>query len=143
MKVESELFGFNMMMKSLKNMAAFFLWLAFLVIIAHSIIPHDHNLNDTFSFRENICHDSNGKTGHGSGFPNHCHAFNDFASEEVIKYLLTNGIQFADISINSFSDAFKLQVCCIKVFDLRNTFHDSSLLESTSLRAPPLLLMLS
>ena len=127
-----------MIRKITKNIPAFFLWLAFLVIIAHSIIPHDHPSADTFLAREDACHDSGGKTNHNSGFPFHCHAFNDFASEKVLKFILTKDIQFTDISVNIFSEVFKLQVRFIAIFDLRNTFSDSPFLKSTALRAPPL-----
>jgi hypothetical protein len=125
------------MSKINRNISVFSLWLAWMVFTAHLIIPHDHHLADSFTTKEDICPGSNGKTGHKSGFPIHCHAFNDLVSEKVVKYVLNRNIQFSDISVCSFSDGFELQNFCITFFDLRKTFQDSQYLKLSALRGPP------
>ena len=128
-----------MMSKIIKKIPVFFLWLAGLAIIAHIIIPHDHHLAGLFINQEDVCPVSNGKTGHSSGFPIHCHAFNDLASEKATKFVLTRNIPTNDISISGFPDAsaFEFQVPRIMIYDIRKPFPDSPLLELSQLRAPP------
>jgi hypothetical protein len=125
------------MNKAVKNIPVFFMWLAWMVLTVHLIIPHDHHLSDSFSTGENRCSASGGDTGHKSGFPIHCHAFNDLASEKVIKYVLTKNIPFNIISVRSYSDPFKIQYLCITFFDFPKAFTDNHFLESSALRAPP------
>jgi len=127
------------MRKIIKNIPVFFLWLAWLVIIAHSIIPHDHQFADSFTAKEDACPVSNGKTGHNSGFPIHCHAFNDLTSEKALTYFFSENIRYNDISISSFFDpfAFELQFLCTTIIDIRKPFPDSHLLDLSPLRAPP------
>jgi len=128
-----------MMRKIIKNIPVFFLWLAGLAMNAHLIIPHDHHLADTYSHQEDTCPVSNGETSHSSGFPIHCHAFNDLTSEKARMYLISENIQYNDIAINSFFDpfAFELQVPCITIYDLQKPFPDSHLPGLSPLRAPP------
>lgn len=127
--------------KIIKNIPAFFLWLAWLIITAHLIIPHDHHLADSFTADENACPVSNGKgkTSHNSGFPVHCHAFNDLTSEKAINYFFSENIQHNDIGISNSFDPFKfdLQLPGITIFNLRKTFTDSYFLKFSALRAPP------
>ena len=128
-----------MMRKIIKNIPAFFLWLAWLVIIAHSIIPHDHQFADSFTSKDDACPVSKGKTGHSSGFPVHCHAFNDLTSEKALTYFFSENIQYNNILISSFIDpfVFKLQFLCITIIEIRIPFPDSHLMELSPLRAPP------
>ncbi|MCX6320220.1 MAG: hypothetical protein NTX93_00220 [Bacteroidia bacterium] len=128
-----------MMHKIIKNIPAFFLLLAGLVITAHLIIPHDHHLADSFTTKEDSCPVSNGKSGHSSGFPIHCHAFNDLTSEKATAYYFICNIQNNDILISSFFDslAFELQFHIIPIIDLRESFPDHYLLELSQFRAPP------
>ncbi|TSA33951.1 MAG: hypothetical protein D4R64_13100 [Porphyromonadaceae bacterium] len=128
-----------MMSKIIKNIPVYLLWLAGLAITAHLIIIHDHHLADANSHQEDYCPVSNEKTGHSSGFPIHCCAFNDVTSEKATAYSLTRIVQCNEISICGFSDAdtFEFQGPCITIFNLRKPFPDSYLLELSSLRAPP------
>ena len=127
------------MRKVIKNIPVFCLWLAWLIITAHQIIPHDHHLAGTYSNHEDSCPITNSKTSHHPGFPVHCHAFNDLASEKATTYILTKIIQSNDISISGFPDAFtfELQVSRIMISDIRKPFPDPYLLELSPLRAPP------
>jgi hypothetical protein len=127
------------MNKAVKNIPVFFMWLAWLVLTVHLIIPHDHHLSGSFSTRENKCPVSDGDTGHKSGFPIHCHAFNDLTSPKATTYFFLEIIRYNNITINSFFDPFalELQFLCITIIDIRKPFPDSHLLEFSPLRAPP------
>ena len=127
------------MCKIIKYISGFCLWLAWMVMTAHLIVPHDHHLADSFTNKEDKCPVSESKTGHSSGFPIHCHAFNDFASEKAFKYVIIENIQSNDISFSGFPAALtlELQLPRILISDIREPFPDSYLLEISSLRAPP------
>ena len=130
------------MSKVFKIIPVFSLWLACLVITAHLIIPHDHHIADSFSSMDDSCPVSNEKTDHTSGFPVHCHAFNDLTSEKATTYYLTCDIQNNDIVISSIFDpfAFELQFHIISIIELRDSFPDPYLLELSQFRAPPSLI---
>lgn len=127
------------MSKIIKNTPVFLLWLAGLAFCAHLMIPHDHHLGNTCSDQEDTCPVSNKKTSHSAGYPIHCHAFNDVASEKAISYHLIPHVQNQDVSIIGFLDGytFDLQVACTTIFDIRKPFPDFHLLELSQLRAPP------
>ena len=130
-----------MMRKNFKYAYVFSLWLAGLFLCAHLIIPHDHHIADTFSYQEKNCPASDDKSGHHSGFPIHCHAFNDLASEKFRPYNFSHNIQYNSITIHRFSDAFtfELQISCVNIIDLQKPVLDSYALELSLLRAPPAL----
>jgi len=127
------------MNKFLKKISVFFLWFALLVISSHMIIPHDHHLLESFVSHEESCPVSNGNSEHHTGFPVHCHAFNELASEKAITFLLRRSIQSNDLSFSSFSNpfVFELQMSLIIISDIREPFPDPYLLELSLLRAPP------
>jgi hypothetical protein len=129
------------MRKILKHISVFFLWLAGLTMGAHQIIPHDHHLTDPFSKQDNNCPVSNNKTGQKSGFPVHCHAFNDLASEKVRPYYISQNIPDNFIAFNSFpnSTVFELQAFCSSIINLQKPIFDSYTLVLSLLRAPPTL----
>jgi hypothetical protein len=128
-----------MMSKVIKNIPAFFLWFAWLIITAHLMIPHDHHSGDSFIAKEDACPGSNGKTGHSSGFPMHCHAFNDLTSEKATIFFIIENIQDNVIAFSSFPDpfAFEIQSRGISIFDIRKPILNAYYLELTPLRAPP------
>ena len=130
---------FNMMSKIRKNIPAFFLWLAGLSVCAHLIIPHDHHLVESITSQDESCPVSNNKSGHHTGFPIHCHAFNDLASEKATTFVLKRNIQSDDLSFSSIPDslAVELQIFIISVFDIREPFSDPYFLRLSQLRAPP------
>ncbi|MCX6326873.1 MAG: hypothetical protein NT144_09555 [Bacteroidia bacterium] len=127
------------MKKIIKNIPGFFLWLAVLAICAHLLVPHDHHLVESFASLEESCPASNGNSEHHPGFPVHCHAFNDLASEKAITFVLKKNVQSNNLSFSSFPDTyvFGLQIRLITIFDIREPFTDPYLLELSSLRAPP------
>jgi len=115
------------------------LWFAWTVLTAHLMIPHDHHLFESFAGQEESCPASHDKSNHHSGFPVHCHAFNDLASEKATTFVLNDNLQSDGISFNCFSDTFlfDFQLTPIKIQDIRKPFPDPSLLELSALRAPP------
>ena len=115
------------------------MWVAWLVLIAHQIVPHDHHSADYFTAKEDSCPVSNGKTSHSSGFPIHCHAFNDLTSEKATTYFFSENIRYNITAVNSFFEPFalELQFSCITIIDIRKPFPYSHLLEFSPLRAPP------
>jgi hypothetical protein len=130
-----------MMSKILKNVPVFLFWLAGFILCAHSIIPHDHHIADAFSNQGEKCPSSNSNSGHRTGFPIHCNAFNDIASDKSRSNNFSQNIQYSFFALSkSFerSDP-ELQVSCINIIDLQKPFFDSYALELSLLRAPPAL----
>ncbi len=129
------------MSKILKNIPVLFLWLAGFIFMAHSIIPHDHHIPETFSNQDEKCPASNNKSNHSSRFPIHCHAFNDLTSEKSKTFHLSQNIQFSFlaliVSLNQFG--IELQISCKSIIDLQKPAFDSYTLELSLLRAPPVL----
>jgi hypothetical protein len=128
-----------MMTRIIKNIPAFSILFAGLAISAHMIIPHDHHLAEPFSSQEDSCPVSNDKAGHHTGFPVHCHAFNDLSSEKATTSFIPANIRHNDIAFGSFPDPFALDLHspCITFIDIRKPFPDSHFLEFSPLRAPP------
>jgi hypothetical protein len=138
LKIEKKLIGFREMHNNKSSIPVFSLWLAWLVLTAHLIIPHDHHLADSFSREDEKCHSSNSNTNH-HGFPIHCHAFNGLASEKATKYvpekkILNNDLPFGAITKNSTSDFLISQT---SIFNVCEPFPDLYLLDLSQLRAPP------
>jgi hypothetical protein len=130
-----------MMRKKIRYIPISFLWIAWLVLTVHLMIPHDHHLVDTFTNQENSCPVSHGSSNHHPLIPIHCHAFNDLASEKAITFVLNDNIQSDHLSFNSYSDSFlfDLQLSFITIHDIRKPFSDPSPFELSALRAPPVL----
>jgi hypothetical protein len=125
------------MSKLIKKIPAFFTLIAGLAIIGHMLIPHDHHLAGSEPGQKESCPVSKDKTGHRSGFPLHCHAFNDLASEKAIIFSLIKHVLSAGLITDAFPDTFKLIYCNIKVINISEPFRDSCLLDLSCLRAPP------
>jgi len=125
--------------KFLKNIPVFFLWVAGLTLSAHQIIPHDHHITDSFSNQEKNCPASNSESGHKSGFPLHCHAFNDLASEKAKPVQVLQNIQFSFVTFSILTDssAFNLQGSRISLIDFSKSIFNSFALDLSLLRAPP------
>lgn len=123
------------MMKILKSISVFSLWIAGLTLSAHLLLPHDHHIDDTTSNQNKNCPVSNNK----SGFPVHCHAFNDLTSEKSRPNQISQKIPFYFIAFSNFSDTsdFDLQIPCGGITDLQKPVFDSFTLELSLLRAPP------
>ena len=128
-----------MLRKIFKYMSVFSLWLAGLTLSAHLLIPHDHHITDSFSNQDNNCPASSNKSAHSKGFPIHCHAFNDLASEKLRTFQVSQNIQFGFITISILTDtsALKLQSSCISLIDFTKSILDTFTLDLSLLRAPP------
>ena len=104
------------------------------------IIPHDHHIADS-----DTCHDipfpvsNNGHTRH-PGFPSHCHAFNDLASEKAITFHIVKQVQTHDfLPGNMHGTEVSAQLPRIRIIDRFTPPIIHSLPELSFLRAPPVL----
>lgn len=129
------------MSKILKYVPVFFFWLAGLTLSAHMLIPHDHHLADPYSNQDKNCNAPNSKSDHKTGFPLHCHALNDIASEKIRLYHISHNIQFNFTDFGVLTDFFKpvLHRSSESLIDFQKPIFNSYTLELTLLRAPPAL----
>jgi hypothetical protein len=125
--------------KILKYIPGFFLLLAGLAVSAHAIIPHDHHLSESSASHDDTCPFSNDKPDHHKGFPIHCHAFNDLASEKIVMSLVPLVDRHNYIAIATVFDpfAFSLRFQSSSDSDYWELIPEPSLLEFSPLRAPP------
>jgi hypothetical protein len=121
--------------KILKHIPVLLLWLAGLTLTAHQIIPHDHCIAESYSKFHAPVSNSHPR----SGFPIHCHAFNDLVLEKLRPVYISHNIQFNFIvfAILPESVLFKLQVTGESIFDIQKPDFYSDALQLSSLRAPP------
>lgn len=124
-----------MMMRIIKIIPVFFLLLAGVALNAHMMIPHDHHLSGL----ENECPVSDAGTDHHSGFPAHCHAFNDLNSEKIRPENITINIEHEFLALSCYYVTYssELYFSGKSIVNHFEQFPDSPLLESSSLRAPP------
>jgi hypothetical protein len=127
------------MIKTIKRLSVFFFWLSWVVMTAHMIIPHDHHFAESVNSKGESCPLADGKSGHPSGFPVHCHVLNDLTSERISSFILRNQVQNKDISFSDNTDIIvhKNITTVITIFENSNSFPDSHILELSFLRAPP------
>lgn len=120
-----------------KYISVFSLWIASLALTAHLLLPHDHHIADTLSNQDKNCPVSNNK----SGFPLHCHAFNDLASEKSKPVQITQNIQVSFVTFGILTDTSvcKSHISYISLTDFQEPVFDSFTLELSLLRAPPTL----
>jgi hypothetical protein len=122
-----------------KNIRLISLLLAVTLLNAHMIIPHDHHQSETNSCQQDSFPSSKQERSHHSGFPLHCHAFNDLTSEKAINLVILKLIQFHDHIPASIIDTAlsNIQFSRIRVYNAFKEPLDSGILELSSLRAPP------
>lgn len=127
------------MSKIFKYVPVFFFWLAGLSLSAHILIPHDHHIADPNSVQDRNCSVPDNKSSHKSGFPIHCHAFNDLATEKVRLYHVSQNFQFNFIGFGILTDSNKpvVSLSCESIIDFQNPLYVTYALESNLLRAPP------
>jgi hypothetical protein len=68
--------------KILKKVAVMFLWLAVIIIMGHTVIPHDHHTEYSGSIPDASCNANENEAGNHHSLPLHCHAFNDLVCEK-------------------------------------------------------------
>jgi hypothetical protein len=123
------------MMKSFRTLLFIF---AVLTIFAHMVIPHDHHAAGSLSGVNDSCPLSGEKTGHHPLFPNHCHAFNDLASEKFTPVIR----QFNNVShvmLVPANDFVNYGLCEAAPANLAFAEHSpvSYLTDQSPFRAPP------
>lgn len=125
--------------KILKYSSVFSLWFAGFVLVAHLLLPHDHHIADTFSNQDENCPVSNDKSHHHSGFPVHCHAFNDIVSEKLKTFQISQNIQLNPVTFSILTDIsdFKIQSSNFSLIDFSKPIFDPFALDLSLLRAPP------
>ena len=74
----------------------FCLFLAAGVFIAHMMIPHDHHSSSSEKCNQESLLSHASSHSHKPGFPAHCHAFNDLASEKAVSYFVVKQILSED-----------------------------------------------
>ena len=127
--------------KKIIKVGVFWLCLAGLVLCAHNFFPHDHHIADTSVIEDENCPASHNESDHHSGFPAHCHAFNDLVSEKFRAYQIIHEIQpnYSSFSCLTEAIASDLNIFYVRLFDLHKPIIDSYALESNQLRGPPIL----
>lgn len=127
------------MSKILKYIPVLFFWLAGLTLSAHTLIPHDHHSADPNTGQEKNCPFPDNKSGHKSGFPMHCHAFNDLATDKIRLYHISQIFQYSfsvpEIICDSISN--DLPISSISFIYTQKPVFDTYALELSLLRAPP------
>jgi hypothetical protein len=130
-----------MIVRIIRYMRAWLLFLAVVILNAHMIVPHDHHLADSDLCQETRYPASkDGKT-HHPAFPTHCHAFNDLASEKAIVYNSIKYVKYPDFNPGSVLvlTGSNLKETWGRIFDFYVLHVNSVILELSSLRAPPFL----
>jgi hypothetical protein len=118
------------------------LLVAVLAINLHMVIPHDHHQAELFTANSDDCPASHNDTGHNSGLPIHCNAFNDLASEKTI---IPGIIRHVECKFFLTVKAFDPDELCLynlrtDLPDLSVAGYDSDCQDITLLRAPPSLI---
>ena len=128
-----------MMIRVIKNIQIFFLFLAVSVLNAHMIIPHDHHQADSDLCSENSNPTSKTGVTHHPGFPGHCHAFNDLASGKAYSNLINKQAPVRDLILDCVFETklAEKQFSIIRVACVSNSHIVKGLPWLSSLRAPP------
>jgi hypothetical protein len=114
---------------------------AFSIILAHSIIPHDHHTDLYGSTCSTKCNTVPAKQGDSKRLPWHCEAFNHvmlFEHNSLHKYNVTSLLQI------SFAEFHIGGMFCLPDFEPQESTQNSiplshnPLISQISLRAPPL-----
>jgi hypothetical protein len=129
------------MKKVISKKSVLFLWAAWLLLTAHSIIPHDHHSQESFGAIENSCPASDHQSDHNSKFPGHCHALNDLTSEKALVYSFWGSLRYIDFIANDNASAANLEsyLHSFILIELPEHLPVSHLLELSPFRAPPVL----
>jgi len=125
----------------IENIAGFSLWLAGVVIIVHSFVPHDHHSDCSVFNKENECQSDN--TQHPVKipvFPLHCHALNELTFERTpSNFVVNNDIPVCDLFILSFFDSVisASALSNIRIKDFQKPLIENEFLRLSPFRAPP------
>lgn len=68
--------------KFVRKVAVLLLWLAVIIVMAHSVVPHDHHTEFSVSIPDTSCNAHENRPGNHHPLPIHCRAFNDLVCEK-------------------------------------------------------------
>lgn len=130
---------FCMMIRIIKKIPVFILFVAGLAIMAHTIVPHDHHPVVTIASQEDRCPLTNDKTHQHPNFPVHCHACNDLTSESAATLAVIRNVQSKYFVITCIFDLTCLQSDTfeLRIFDFSTLLFKSDITDLPLLRAPP------
>ena len=129
------------MRKVISKIPVLFLWAAWILLTAHSVIPHDHHSSESYGKSETSCPAPDHETDNHSKIPGHCHALNDLTSEKVQVFsFLSNfiSIDFIQEDVSEIKTS-ELYLHSCKILYLPEHLPVSHLLEHSPFRAPPVL----
>ena len=128
-------------MKLINKIPAIMLWAAWLLITAHSVIPHDHHSPELLVQNESSCPNSENTTSHHPFIPGHCHALNDLTCEKALVYSFNCNITCHDFlpAENVCQAFFDSYINSEGFFEITAHFQVSYLPDHSPLRAPPAL----
>jgi hypothetical protein len=129
------------MKKNNSKIPVIFLWIAWLLLTAHSVIPHDHHSNELQGASEASCPVSGHEAGHHSKLPGHCHALNDLTSEKAIVFSFPGNLFCVDFIVpdNESLINYEAYLHSYIIIELPEHLPVSHLLELSPFRAPPVL----
>jgi hypothetical protein len=125
-----------------KKIGAFFLLLSGIILVAHLIVPHDHHLSDSNASADWSLPCSKSSNDHHHGFPIHCHAFNDLASEKATTFVHTGSLHCTCCLTSSIAqkvDSYFIKHTVL-FSDSDNLPEEAEYLQLSLLRAPPYML---
>jgi hypothetical protein len=129
--------------KFFKNISTRFLWLAVIIIMVHSVIPHDHHPEYSGSNPDTSCNAAENEAGHHPSLPLHCHAFNDLVCEKftfLFFKLHNTSTNYLPLSAHLVSVAI-FRIHRLFIFhDRQFPFISPELSASDPFRAPPFII---
>ena len=125
------------MSNKIKRIQSVFLILAGLLLVAHMVVPHDHHMTVSEESDNEECPVNDPDAKHHSGFPPHCHAFNDITSEKPVIYILKYQVNVLDACGFSESILLDLRNTSCSVFAFVDPFPEPYHQGLSQLRAPP------
>jgi hypothetical protein len=95
------------------------------------ILPHDHHTTDS-----DICQSPVSPRSHHPGFPDHCHAFNNLASEKATTFVIKY-VNVIDFITDNNTQVYNHPVHWVTYYDSIKLTINSDIQKYASLRAPP------
>lgn len=116
-----------------KTIRIFCLFLAAFIFNAHMIIPHDHHQTEN-----EVCTGGTIPASNHHGFPYHCHAFNDLASEKATICTIITNLQCFDLIPGYLNEPINFHHGYLILFPLYvGKPANTAFSELSLLRAPP------
>jgi hypothetical protein len=126
--------------KYFRKAASLFLWLAVVVIMAHTVIPHDHHTESSCAIPDASCNAQENGNSHHNPLPVHCHAFNDLVCEKFsfsFFKLHHSAYSYLSISVQIVSANVARTGMIVRFYDIQFPLASSGLTASDPFRAPP------